>query len=202
MSLPAKHSTLLQQITALTEQLAPAGPDEIAVCLNGLMNGGMMISASIQADNPVDEYRLALSGAPIAGLRKAFLKLKRGEYENINYAFIPLPSELAAMARAEARVLREDRVRLQEKAEALNTPKAKEISPEGRARIKGLLNVFRSEHAAAKAIGTAPKEPMSEAKAEYYQKIMEMRDAPGVNREHEVFRNHISAEIEARKDLA
>lgn len=201
MNLPAKHSTLAQQITALTEQLAPAGPDEIAVCLNGLMNGGMMISASIQADNPVDEYRLALSGAPIAGLRKAFLKLKRGEYENINYAFIPLPSELAAMARAEARVLREDKVRLVERANAMAVPKAEPVSEAGKAKIKTLLKGFRAKHAAAKAATFTPQEPMSEAKAEYFQKIMEMRDAPEVNYEQAAFRNQISAEIETRKDL-
>lgn len=39
------------------------------------------------------------------------MKLKRGEYENINKAFVPLPAELAAMANAECRLIREDRIR-------------------------------------------------------------------------------------------
>lgn len=47
------------------------------------------------------------------------MKLKRGEYENINKAFIPLPAELAAMANAECRLIREDRIRKQETLRAI-----------------------------------------------------------------------------------
>ncbi|EHK79092.1 hypothetical protein SM0020_05205 [Sinorhizobium meliloti CCNWSX0020] len=47
------------------------------------------------------------------------MKLKRGEYENINKAFIPQPAELAAMAHAECRLIREDRIRKQETLRAI-----------------------------------------------------------------------------------
>ncbi|PLU22387.1 hypothetical protein BMJ20_09295 [Sinorhizobium medicae] len=47
------------------------------------------------------------------------MKLKRGEYENINKAFVPLPAELAAMANAECRLIREDRIRKQETLRAI-----------------------------------------------------------------------------------
>ncbi|MFQ6161416.1 hypothetical protein [Sinorhizobium meliloti] len=118
-NLPAKLSTLQQEISALTEQLAPAGADEIGQCIEGLMSGGMRISETITAANPVEEYRLSLRNVPVYGLRRTYVKLKRGEYENINKAFIPLPAELAAMANAECRLLREDRIRKQETLRAV-----------------------------------------------------------------------------------
>lgn len=108
-----------QEISALTEQLAPAGADEIGQCIQGLMSGGMRISETITAANPVEEYRLSLRNVPVYGLRRAYVKLKRGEYENINRAFIPLPAELAAPANAECRLIREDRIRKQETLRAI-----------------------------------------------------------------------------------
>jgi len=118
-NLPAQLSTLQQEISALTEKLAPANADEIGQCIEGLMSGGMRISETITADNPVEEYRLSLRNVPVYGLRRAYTKLKRGEYENINKAFIPLPAELAAMANAECRIIREDRIRKQETMRAV-----------------------------------------------------------------------------------
>ena len=118
-NLPAQLSTLQQEISVLTEQLAPANPDDIAQCIEGLMSGGMRISESITAENPVEEYRLTLRNVPVYGLRRAYVKLKRGEYENINKAFIPLPAELSAMANAECRLVREDRIRKQETLRAV-----------------------------------------------------------------------------------
>ncbi|AEG57873.1 hypothetical protein CN210_33120 [Sinorhizobium meliloti] len=52
-----------QEISALTEQLAPAGADEIGQCIQGLMR----ISESITAANPVEEYRLSLRNVPVYG---------------------------------------------------------------------------------------------------------------------------------------
>ncbi|WP_181147684.1 hypothetical protein [Ensifer aridi] len=118
-NLPARLSTLQQEISALTEKLGPASADEIGQCIEGLMSGGMRISESITAANPVEEYRVSLRNVPVFGLRRAYVKLKRGEYENINLAFIPLPAELAAMANADCRILREDRIRKQETLRAI-----------------------------------------------------------------------------------
>ncbi|PDT55057.1 MULTISPECIES: hypothetical protein [Sinorhizobium] len=118
-NLPSRLSTLQQEISALTEKLGPASADEIGQCIEGLMSGGMRVSESITAANPIEEYRLSLRNVPVFGLRRAYVKLKRGEYENINLAFIPLPAELAAMANAECRILREDRIRKQETLRAI-----------------------------------------------------------------------------------
>ncbi len=93
-----RHCT---EISVLTEQLAPANPTTSPQCIEGLMSGGM------RSPNPSRlRTRLRNIGFPAqrAGLRPApgYVKLKRGEYENINKAFIPLPAELAAMANASA----------------------------------------------------------------------------------------------------
>ena len=101
-NLPAQLSTLDREITALTEQLSPAGPDEIAKAIASLMDGGMLFPQSIKAADPVEEYRLVLKGVPICGLRAAFIKLKRGEYTDLKPDYIPLPAALARLAREEA----------------------------------------------------------------------------------------------------
>ncbi|WP_164834842.1 hypothetical protein [Sinorhizobium meliloti] len=46
-----------QDVSAFTEQLAPAGADEIGQCIEGLMSGGMRICDTITAANPVEEYQ-------------------------------------------------------------------------------------------------------------------------------------------------
>lgn len=101
-NLPAQLSTLDREITALTEQLAPAGTDDVGKAIASLMDGGMIFPQSIKAADPVEEYRKVLKGVPICGLRAAFIKLKRGEYADLNPAFIPIPAALARMARGEA----------------------------------------------------------------------------------------------------
>lgn len=102
-NLPAQLSTLQSEISALTEQLQPAGVDDIGKAIASLMDGGMLFPQSIKAADPVEEYRVVLKGVPICGLRTAFIKIKRGEYENLNPAFIPLPAVLAKLARDEAK---------------------------------------------------------------------------------------------------
>lgn len=101
-NLPAQLSTLDREITTLTEQLSPAGPDDIAKAIASLMDGGMLFPQSIKAADPIEEYRVVLKGVPICGLRSAFIKLKRGEYTDLKPDFIPLPAALARLAREEA----------------------------------------------------------------------------------------------------
>lgn len=117
-NLPARLSTLEQEISALTEKLAPCGVDEVGKCIASLMDAGMMIPASIQSEDPIEEYRIALKGVPLHGLRTVFVRLKRGEYELQNRSFLPIPSEMAAMANLECRSLREERMRASEMIKA------------------------------------------------------------------------------------
>lgn len=112
---PALSSTLQSEITALTDKLSPAGADEVAKCINGLLDAGLMIPSAVSENEAIDLYREALSATPIDGLRKAFVKLKRGGYSKY-LAFLPNPSEMASLANAEAESLRADRARISERA--------------------------------------------------------------------------------------
>ncbi len=72
--------------------------------------------ASIQSEDPTEEYRIALTGMLIHGLRTVFVGLKRGEYKLQNSSVLPISSEMPAMANLECRSLREERMRLGIKA--------------------------------------------------------------------------------------
>lgn len=112
---PALSSTFQSEITALTDKLSPAGADEVAKCINALLDAGLMIPSAVSENEAIDLYRDALAETPIEGLRKAFIKLKRGGYSK-HVAFLPNPSELAALANAESESLRADRARFSERA--------------------------------------------------------------------------------------
>lgn len=114
-TMPALSSTLQSEITALTEKLSAAGSDEVAKCINALLDAGLMIPSAVSENEAIDLYRDALAATPIEGLRKAFIKLKRGGYAK-HVTFLPNPSELAALANAEAESLRADRARISERA--------------------------------------------------------------------------------------
>lgn len=114
-TMPALSSTLQSEITALTEKLSAAGSDEVAKCINALLEAGLMIPLAVSENEATDLYREALAATPIEGLRKAFIKLKRGGYAK-HVTFLPNPSELAALANAEAESLRADRARISERA--------------------------------------------------------------------------------------
>ncbi|OJF97594.1 hypothetical protein AX760_16660 [Pararhizobium antarcticum] len=87
----------------------------MAKCINGLLDAGLMIPIAVSETDAIDLYREALSETPIEGLRKMFFKMKRGGYSK-HLAFLPNPSEMAAIANSEAQSLREDRGRISERA--------------------------------------------------------------------------------------
>lgn len=111
---PALSSTFRNEITALTEKLSPAGADEVAKCINALLDRGFMVPSSVSDEFTLDLYRDALLAAPIEGLRQAFVKLKRGDYPEY-VDFLPKPAALASLANAEAKTLRADRARMSER---------------------------------------------------------------------------------------
>lgn len=150
----------------------------------------------MQADKAPEIYAYALTDVPGYGVHKATGKIIRGEYE-INRGFIPMPPELAAMARAEAKVIREDKVRLMEK---LRTIEVIQCKPEHRddamrQRIKDMRAKAREIHAAHRVGAESFPEPMSEEKAAYFQRIMALRDAPQVSAEQAAARRKVEHEI-------
>ncbi|MBO0141486.1 hypothetical protein JZX87_09960 [Agrobacterium sp. Ap1] len=162
---------------------------------------------SIAKTKAIEEYSKVLSAVPSCGLRRAMTKLKHGQYENINLDFIPTPANLAAMARAEAKVTIDDLTRLREKQATLRDlhDKPEPVSEEARARVRSMLGRFNANHEAHKAQqrGYVAPEPMSDEKAEYWRKIEAMKDAPEVTDEHQQFRNKINMETpEDRQEAA
>lgn len=154
-TLPARLSNLNEEIGRLADRLKPAGPERVAECLDALKRGGMAAPAAIAPGDFLREYSLALSNVPACGLTAAIVKLKRGEYDTVKPAFMPLPAELAALARKEALSVREDMARARatvETLQALSRPKA---SPESKARVRALHARFRAQVSAGQA-ETAP----------------------------------------------
>ncbi len=102
------------------------------------MSGGLRISETITAANPVEEYRLSLRNVPVYGLRRAYVKAEALEYENINRAFIPC-RRFAALASAECRLIREDRIRKQETLRAIEDSISRTLpSSHGLMDLRGL----------------------------------------------------------------
>lgn len=87
----------------------------MAKCINALLDRGFMVPSSVSDEFTLDLYRDALSATPIEGLRKAFVKLKQGDYPEY-VDFLPKPAALASLANAEAKHLRADRARMSERA--------------------------------------------------------------------------------------
>lgn len=197
-NLPARHTTLQQEITALTESLSPPAPDFIATALNALKRGGMLMPKGIAPEDFIKEYTLALSSVPRSGLMTAVAKLKSGQYE-IDHAFLPRPAELAAMARLEAKSDRDDLIRKRAMAEALApSQKLPDRSPEVMARVKSKLAAFRAETEARKAKdgGLVLHEPITPERAEYLSQIMALKiDAPNLTAEQLAYRRKAERDI-------
>ena len=198
-NLPATLSTLNREIGVLTERLAQVDYSDIAVAIDVLKRGGMLVPVGISSANMIEEYRKAMASVPKVGLSIAVSKLKVGEYPRKDYAFIPHPAELAAMGRAEARQAREDLIRKREALDSM-TYKAPEIdrSPEVVARVRAMR-----EHAveALRATHTPiVQEPLSAEQAEYWAKIQSLNDAKtGITAEQAAFRRKVSADLDAVK---
>lgn len=202
-NLPAILSTLDQEITALSKQLAPVKPDFIAECLHKLKSGGMLVPKSIAAADFLTEYTIALGGVPEHGLKVVVVKLKRGEYPDVNPEFMPLPAQLAAMARAECRVLRDDIARLREKQSTIaDLNKQPENTPEERrrqiARVRELHAGFKQANEAARdaQLGVV-HEPMDAEQAAYWSQMQALPDRKQISAEQKAFRRKIGEEVAA-----
>lgn len=183
----ARSSTLAVQITEVENKLRPPVQDEILAGLKWLLDVGVSYSMSMKPGEEEDAYISILKGVPMCGLKKALTKFRNGEYENMNYAFIPLPAELAAMSRAEAKADRDDLARLRDTKRTIDetTAEAPKVSDEGKARIREMLANFRASHRMAKEAerGQVVAEVTPE-KADMLRKILALPDAKEVSAEH------------------
>ncbi|THK33520.1 hypothetical protein EHS39_35755 [Ensifer sp. MPMI2T] len=155
-TLPARLSNLNEEIGRLADRLKPAPPERVAECLDALKRGGMAAPAAIAPADFLREYVLALSNVPVCGLMAAIVKLKRGEYATVKPAFMPLPAELAALARKESLCVREDMARARAMVETLQALSRPKPSPESRARVRALHARFRAQVSASPAEAVPP----------------------------------------------
>jgi hypothetical protein len=117
----------------------------VAKALRTLQTGGLALSANIKAKDMNTVYSYALSGLSSEALTIACKKLVRGEYDIERKSFIPLPPELAAMVRAEQRLISDDLARARATLDSLQPAPVVERSPEAQARVKALRLGFLNE---------------------------------------------------------
>lgn len=193
-----------QTINELTRQVQPAQPDLIAVCLDRLKAGGMVAPPSIKPNEILKEYGLALSRVPAYGLVQAVRKLKTGEYPFAISGFIPLPAQLAQIARTESNSILEDLARLKARKAAhddlfATPPKVPDAEQQRQlARIRRLHEDFKASQAAFKATqagGGRITEPLDADSVAYWELMDKIPDAPALSAEQKAYRRHIANEI-------
>ncbi|KQS79056.1 hypothetical protein ASG25_10750 [Rhizobium sp. Leaf384] len=167
-----------------------------------MIKTGMTMPAGIKPADQSLVYGYALDGVPICGLFVATQKLLKGDYAgnpDVLLGIIPKPPVLAALAKLEARVAREDLAR---KRDAVNTmtqkPPAIDRSAEVMARVRAVAGDFKASYEARKAaVRGAPETiPFGEDAAEYWSKIEALKDSEqGVSREQEAYRRKIASQL-------
>lgn len=197
-NLPATLSTLETQISSLTEKLEPVSEDHVARSIQSLLNAGLSLPSGMKVDAAPEIYAYALAGVPAFGVQKATAGIIRGEYE-INKGFVPKPPEFAAIARLETKAIRDDLVRLREKAATLQEvakPREK-TSEEQKERIRRLHAQFKAAHAESKAgerFNPIPAD-MTLEQLEYWEKIQSIKDASTITEEQHAMRRKIAASM-------
>ncbi len=187
------------QITEAENQLRAPVTDEIIAGLKWLLDAGISYSITLPNGEEETAYMAILKGVPMCGLRRALTKFRNGEYQNMNYSFIPLPAELAAMARAEAKMERDDLVRLRDTKRTLDerSQETAKVSEEGKARIRKMLEEYRASHRLAKEAERGQVVPeVTPEKIAMLSRIMALPDAKEITAEQMANRRAASKLIE------
>jgi hypothetical protein len=195
-TLPAQLSTLDQQISAIADRLRPPVEEFVALELDRLKAGGMLIPRGIMVNDFLSEYMEALDGVPAVGLALAVAKLKRGEYPDMKFDFMPVPAKLAQLARNEAMESRKDIARLRQMRDQIaeRIPKDRPDKAEQDrqlARIRQLHAGFKAFQVANQAINANPDQLDSES-VEYWTRLAALNDAGEISAEQAAFRRSIA----------
>ncbi|RVE84782.1 hypothetical protein CN238_24335 [Sinorhizobium meliloti] len=175
--------------------------------LEVMQAAGMSIPAGIDPNKLDAVYGYALEGVPSCGLTIATQKLIKGDYAgnpDILLGMIPKPPILAALAKAESRLAREDLARKREIAATLtHQPPEIDRSPEVMARVRARLNQFRQEHAASKVATGAvlAPEPISSERADELARMLALPDARSVSAEQMAYRRKVEMDIVAEEPV-
>ena len=185
----SRQLTFDEKISLAEAELTTPTADEISQGVLWLQRSGMAYPVSMDERMALSAYRSVLSSVPRGGLKKALGKLRRGEYENINLAFIPSPIELAAMSRLEAKQMISDVSRLKATRRQIEENKAtNEKTAESKQRVRDMLEAIKAER---EIVTLVVEDDMTEERRERMRKIMDMPDAQNVGREHIRFRGAV-----------
>lgn len=139
------------KISELTARLTPCDVDIITASIDALQGAGFTPPHGIAPERLIYEYQFSLKRVPHIGLRLAVHKLRRGELNPPRRGFIPLPAELAHMARVEAQETADDlsRIRsMQASIEERSKPKIPDTDRQAQIeRVRSLVARFKAgEH--------------------------------------------------------
>lgn len=184
--------TLDQQITLAQGRLEAGTDEDIARIIQSLQTAGFGMSTNIDVKASVEVYTFALAGLSKQAISTVVRKLIRGEYENTK-PFIPSPPEFATLVRREMAFLHSHVADLKLRKDSIasaNEVRAREKTEEEKARGRAMIAKFQAESQASDAL--VADEPIDEERAEYWRKIMELKDAPEKNEDFTGFRNQIA----------
>lgn len=139
-----QQSTSAQQISALTERLAPAGDEVVKSSILSLLRMGLVLPQNMEASDMAAAYGFALAKVSIHGIKAATAKIARGEYQRDFMDIIPRPPEFAALARAEEASIRADLVRIRETEASRLLCRSEPKNEETKARIRELVASAKS----------------------------------------------------------
>ncbi|WP_143523922.1 hypothetical protein [Rhizobium rhizosphaerae] len=137
----ARPSISTPETIDLTDRIRATDSGVVLDALESLMTAGFSIPGNIRPDVVGKVYAYALDGLPAIALRSVARSLIRGECGQPENGYLPRPPELAALVRAEARRLADDRRRAIETRDSLRLAKAQRpaASEEAKARVRALV---------------------------------------------------------------
>ncbi|PLU57739.1 hypothetical protein BMJ23_07370 [Sinorhizobium medicae] len=137
----SRISTLDREISIAASNLKPKAEEVLPQCLRLMLNVGMTLSPAIDQAMMIDAYRYAISGLPAAALQKATECLIKGDIERTARWCIPIPPELAAIARDEATSMYNDLRRMQETRDTLKdiAARAQPKDEASKTRVRALI---------------------------------------------------------------
>lgn len=190
-------STLKQQISAVEDRLKKCSNEDISKFLKSLTAAGFALTNGISLNMAIEVYAYALEDLSKYAINTVTRKLIRGEYEDTR-PFIPSPPEFASLVRREMASLHDDLADLRLRQASIDSSKQMQgrvKTEEEKARVRAMIAKFHAERQADEAMHTA--EPLTEERAEYWRKIMALKDAPEKNEDFNSFRSHIEKYVKA-----
>lgn len=174
--------TLAEKITEAADKLAPASGDAIAARLLGLKNSGLSFPPGLDPKRAPEIYAAAMKGIPLEALKRASVRILRGEVPNVSKDFIPTPPNFAAIARKEAVILWEDYGRLKLTADSMRPVERRNPSPEERSRVRQMVEQVKAEAEAIKLAEDGPPKTEAELNRMFRNKVPPPPDVPQVEK--------------------